>query len=216
MVVVDQSLHSKHAMLWVLSHVANKGDMLTLLQISPNLKKETEGSSSAPANHLVTSLGTLCKACKPEGQQEWNYFNSIATKNEHYDSESKKLPFHIADSGSDSSSDGSDENDQNVRASTFLAVILAVYCFSHRFSFILSDSNPTIIRPAKPSPEPHTSTPVVVNAPESSKVYDDVKGIYLLVSPYHTIDLTRKESGHQNQVSKKINLEDECVPQQGG
>ncbi|KAI3513507.1 hypothetical protein L1887_20842 [Cichorium endivia] len=69
MVVVDQSLHSKHAMLWALTHVANKGDMLTLLQISPNLKKETEGSS-APANHLVTSLGTLCKACKPEVEVE--------------------------------------------------------------------------------------------------------------------------------------------------
>ncbi|KAI3526588.1 hypothetical protein L1887_05845 [Cichorium endivia] len=27
--------------------------------------------------------------------------------------------------------------------------------------------------PAKPSPEPETSTPVVVNAPKSSKVYDD-------------------------------------------
>lgn len=31
-------------------------------------------------------------------------------------------------------------------------------------------------RPAKPSPEPETSVPVVVNAPESSKVYDDVEG----------------------------------------
>lgn len=70
MVIVDQSIHSKHAMLWALTHVANKGDMLTLLQISPNLKKETEGSSSVPANHLVTSLGTLCKACKPEVEVE--------------------------------------------------------------------------------------------------------------------------------------------------
>ncbi|KAI3685499.1 hypothetical protein L6452_34747 [Arctium lappa] len=67
MVIVDQSIHSKHAMLWALTHVANKGDMLTLLQITPNLKRETvEASSPAPANHLVTSLGTLCKACKPE------------------------------------------------------------------------------------------------------------------------------------------------------
>lgn len=70
MVVVDQSLHSKHAMLWALTHVANKGDMLTLLQICPNFKKETDGSSSAPPNHLVTSLGTLCKACKPEVEVE--------------------------------------------------------------------------------------------------------------------------------------------------
>ncbi|CAH1428851.1 unnamed protein product [Lactuca virosa] len=72
MVVVDQSLHSKHAMLWALTHVANKGDMLTLLQISPNLNKESQGgsSSSAPTNLLVTSLGTLCKACKPEVEVE--------------------------------------------------------------------------------------------------------------------------------------------------
>ncbi|XP_024964563.1 ras GTPase-activating protein-binding protein 1-like isoform X3 [Cynara cardunculus var. scolymus] len=31
-------------------------------------------------------------------------------------------------------------------------------------------------RPAKPSPEPETSVPVVVNGPESSNVYDDVEG----------------------------------------
>ena len=68
MVIVDESIHSKHAMLWALTHVANKGDMLTLLQISPNLKRENEASSSSavPANQLVTSLGSLCKACKPE------------------------------------------------------------------------------------------------------------------------------------------------------
>ncbi|KAJ9560296.1 hypothetical protein OSB04_005456 [Centaurea solstitialis] len=69
MVVVDESIHSKHAMLWALTHVANKGDMLTLLQICPNLKKESE-SCSAPANQLVTSLGSLCKACKPQVEVE--------------------------------------------------------------------------------------------------------------------------------------------------
>ncbi|KAL8196746.1 hypothetical protein R6Q59_036427 [Mikania micrantha] len=64
MVVVDQSIHSKHAMLWALTHVANQGDMLTLLQIqvTPNFNN---ASSS-----LVTSLGTLCKACKPEVEVE--------------------------------------------------------------------------------------------------------------------------------------------------
>ncbi|PPD80017.1 hypothetical protein GOBAR_DD23051 [Gossypium barbadense] len=31
MVVVDESSHSKHAMIWALTHVANKGDLLTLL-----------------------------------------------------------------------------------------------------------------------------------------------------------------------------------------
>ncbi|KAK1407357.1 hypothetical protein QVD17_38971 [Tagetes erecta] len=34
-------------------------------------------------------------------------------------------------------------------------------------------------RPAKPSPEPETSVPVVVNDPESSKVYDEGHSIYI-------------------------------------
>ncbi|KAM0066999.1 putative rossmann-like alpha/beta/alpha sandwich protein [Helianthus debilis subsp. tardiflorus] len=79
MVVVDQSIHSKHAMLWALTHVANQGDMLTLLQIqtTPNFHKDinpssssSSSSSSAPDNLLVTSLGALCKACKPEVEVE--------------------------------------------------------------------------------------------------------------------------------------------------
>ncbi|KAK9053788.1 hypothetical protein SSX86_024862 [Deinandra increscens subsp. villosa] len=67
MVVVDESIHSKHAMLWALTHVANQGDMLTLLQIqiTPNFNRD-----SSPSNLLVTSLGTLCKACKPEVEVE--------------------------------------------------------------------------------------------------------------------------------------------------
>ncbi|KAK1436439.1 hypothetical protein QVD17_02219 [Tagetes erecta] len=62
MVVVDQSLHSKHAMLWALTHVTNQGDMLTLLHI--------QNTPILPPNFLVTSLGTLCKACKPEVEVE--------------------------------------------------------------------------------------------------------------------------------------------------
>ncbi|XP_076891210.1 uncharacterized protein LOC143542528 [Bidens hawaiensis] len=69
MVVVDQSLHSKHAMLWVLTHVANQGDMLTLLEIQPS-PNFNASSSSAPLNQLVASLGSLCKACKPEVEVE--------------------------------------------------------------------------------------------------------------------------------------------------
>ena len=34
MVVVDHTAHSKHAMMWALTHVANKGDLLTLLHIA--------------------------------------------------------------------------------------------------------------------------------------------------------------------------------------
>ena len=36
MVVVDDTAHSKHAMIWALSHVANKADLLTLLHVVPS------------------------------------------------------------------------------------------------------------------------------------------------------------------------------------
>lgn len=69
MVVVDQSSHSKHAMMWALTHVANKGDLLTLLHIIPppshkGSERSSDSSSSSP--YLANSLGSLCKACKPE------------------------------------------------------------------------------------------------------------------------------------------------------
>lgn len=68
MVVVDQSSHSKHAMMWALTHVANKGDMLTLLHIiPPNQSFDSNSSSSSSSSpYLASSLGSLCKACKPE------------------------------------------------------------------------------------------------------------------------------------------------------
>lgn len=66
MVVIDQTAGTKHAMMWALTHVANKGDLLTLLHVV------------APAEHhrrdetpmLASSLGALCKACKPEVEVE--------------------------------------------------------------------------------------------------------------------------------------------------
>ncbi|GFP92129.1 act domain-containing protein acr11 [Phtheirospermum japonicum] len=65
MVVVDQSSHSKHSMMWALTHVTNKGDILTLLHIvSPNYSENDYNSSSSP--YLATTLGSLCKASKPE------------------------------------------------------------------------------------------------------------------------------------------------------
>uniref|UniRef100_A0A5B7B048 UspA domain-containing protein n=1 Tax=Davidia involucrata TaxID=16924 RepID=A0A5B7B048_DAVIN len=64
MVVVDQSSHFKHAMMWALTHVTNKGDLLTLLHIIP----PHDSSSSSP--YLANSLGSLCKACKPEVEVE--------------------------------------------------------------------------------------------------------------------------------------------------
>ncbi|KAK6132311.1 hypothetical protein DH2020_033935 [Rehmannia glutinosa] len=64
MVIVDQSSHSKHAMMWALTHVTNKGDILTLLHI---VSSSCKGSSSP---YLATTLGSLCKACKPEVEVE--------------------------------------------------------------------------------------------------------------------------------------------------
>lgn len=82
MVVVDQSSHSKHAMMWALSHVVtNKGDLLTLLHIIPtsNSQERAAGShdtindphnSGNSSSYLATSLASLCKACKPEVEVE--------------------------------------------------------------------------------------------------------------------------------------------------
>lgn len=72
MVVVDQSTRSKHAMMWALTHVANKGDLLTLLEIIPPHKDQRKsahfsGSSSfSSSTHIANSLGAVCKSCKPE------------------------------------------------------------------------------------------------------------------------------------------------------
>uniref|UniRef100_A0A7C8ZRZ3 UspA domain-containing protein n=1 Tax=Opuntia streptacantha TaxID=393608 RepID=A0A7C8ZRZ3_OPUST len=65
MVVVDETPRSKHAMMWALTHVTNKGDWLTLLHIIP----ASSDSSSSPPN-LAASLASLCKACKPEVEIE--------------------------------------------------------------------------------------------------------------------------------------------------
>ncbi|KAF8008797.1 hypothetical protein BT93_K2443 [Corymbia citriodora subsp. variegata] len=75
MVVVDESSHSKHAMMWALTHVANKGDLLTLLHIvppgaerssSPPSSDSSSSSSSSTSPYLANSLGSLCKASRPE------------------------------------------------------------------------------------------------------------------------------------------------------
>ena len=70
MVAVDNTSHSKHAMMWALTHVVNKGDLLTLLQIIPSSNKgserTSESSSSSCSPYLANSLGSLCKACRPE------------------------------------------------------------------------------------------------------------------------------------------------------
>ncbi|KAK9993623.1 hypothetical protein SO802_023326 [Lithocarpus litseifolius] len=71
MVVVDNASHSKHAMMWALTHVANKGDLFTLLHIIPgSSERASDSSSSTCSPDLANSLGSLCKACKPEVEVE--------------------------------------------------------------------------------------------------------------------------------------------------
>ncbi|KAM0916391.1 hypothetical protein ACQ4PT_010207 [Festuca glaucescens] len=65
MVVVDDSSGAKHAMMWALTHVANRGDFLTLLHVLPHC-----GGNDDMAPSLANSLGTLCKACRPEVEIE--------------------------------------------------------------------------------------------------------------------------------------------------
>ncbi|KAF7829839.1 adenine nucleotide alpha hydrolases-like superfamily protein [Senna tora] len=68
MVVVDHTCHSKHAMLWALTHIANKGDLLTLLHILP--PHNYKASQSHSSTYLVNYLGSLCKDCKPQVEVE--------------------------------------------------------------------------------------------------------------------------------------------------
>jgi hypothetical protein len=66
LVVVDQSSGAKHAMMWALTHVANRGDFLTLLHVLPSESGHSNRGAAEDASTLANSLGALCKACKPE------------------------------------------------------------------------------------------------------------------------------------------------------
>ncbi|KAJ4850934.1 hypothetical protein Tsubulata_019006 [Turnera subulata] len=74
MVVVDQTSHSKHAMMWALTHVAEEGDSLTLLHIIPPPPlpptHNSAHSSHSYSTSLATTLGSLCKASRPEVEVE--------------------------------------------------------------------------------------------------------------------------------------------------
>lgn len=70
-VLVDQSTHAKDAMMWALTHVANKGDHLTLLEIiaphkAQRKRDNTSGSSYSSSTDLANSLIAVCRAFKPE------------------------------------------------------------------------------------------------------------------------------------------------------
>ncbi|KAK1287129.1 hypothetical protein QJS10_CPB19g00161 [Acorus calamus] len=87
MVVIENSPWAKHAAMWALTHVANKGDLLTLLHVVPPPPSisnggggdggggrggcsSSDGSFSSSPHQLVSSLGSLCKASKPEVEVE--------------------------------------------------------------------------------------------------------------------------------------------------
>ncbi|XP_011027546.1 PREDICTED: uncharacterized protein LOC105127813 isoform X1 [Populus euphratica] len=79
MVVVDHTSHSKHAMMWALTYLANKGDLLTLLQIIPPSHKGSRGRTSGSGTdsstpYLASSLGSLCKASRPERCLIWGNY----------------------------------------------------------------------------------------------------------------------------------------------
>ncbi|KAJ0969503.1 hypothetical protein J5N97_022380 [Dioscorea zingiberensis] len=63
--IEDASKKAKHAMMWALTHVANKGDMLILLHVVPSYNSNG-GQMSDDALQLAKSLGSHCKSCKPE------------------------------------------------------------------------------------------------------------------------------------------------------
>src|SRR6185437_4762260 len=52
MVVVDESSGAKHAMMWALTHVASKGDFLTLLHVLPHSGSGRGEEASSLANSL--------------------------------------------------------------------------------------------------------------------------------------------------------------------
>ncbi|XP_022141362.1 universal stress protein PHOS32 [Momordica charantia] len=72
MVVVDQTSQANHATMWALTHVANKGDVLTLLHVIPTSSAHSSSSadSSSSSSFSATSLGSLCKASRPEVEVE--------------------------------------------------------------------------------------------------------------------------------------------------
>jgi len=72
MVVVDQTSQSNHATMWALTHVANKGDVLTLLHVITDSTSSFADSSSSSSSFCATSLGSICKASRPEVRTEFN------------------------------------------------------------------------------------------------------------------------------------------------
>ncbi|XP_054796203.1 uncharacterized protein LOC129301650 [Prosopis cineraria] len=66
MVVVDHSSHSRHALIWALTHVVHKADLLTLLHVVP----PHSPSQSSYSTYLLNYPRSLCKDCRPEVEAE--------------------------------------------------------------------------------------------------------------------------------------------------
>ncbi|KMZ57844.1 Adenine nucleotide alpha hydrolases-like superfamily [Zostera marina] len=68
MVVMDEicSSRARHTMMWALTHVVNKGDILTLV----NVVSPYDNGDSSFVPELLNSLGSLCKASRPEVEVE--------------------------------------------------------------------------------------------------------------------------------------------------
>ncbi|XP_020246963.1 uncharacterized protein LOC109824728 isoform X2 [Asparagus officinalis] len=73
MVLIDESSRAKQAMMWALTHVANRGDLLTLLYVIKKPRNSVDGQNKEEedeAINFVNSLVSLCKACKSEVEVE--------------------------------------------------------------------------------------------------------------------------------------------------
>lgn len=66
MVVVDHTSQSNHATMWALTHLANKGDVLTLLHVITNSSTDSSSAADSASSFCASSLGSLCKASRPE------------------------------------------------------------------------------------------------------------------------------------------------------
>ncbi|THU58962.1 hypothetical protein C4D60_Mb03t20000 [Musa balbisiana] len=65
MVLIDRTARAEQAMVWALTHVANKGDLVTLLHVLP---PHCSGSAhrEEETSRLIDSLGSICKAIRPQ------------------------------------------------------------------------------------------------------------------------------------------------------
>ncbi|RWW52907.1 hypothetical protein BHE74_00040640 [Ensete ventricosum] len=69
MVLIDRTARAEQAMVWALTHVANKGDLVTLLHVLP---PHCSGSAhrEEETSRLIDSLGSICKAIRPQVRVE--------------------------------------------------------------------------------------------------------------------------------------------------